>query len=345
MVVESVIKGREQMHLIAIGGVPGNLFLVICTFIVLASGYGVPAVACVIVASRVVTLISMLLLFHFSSADCRWGRLRPRLAGLLLRRSLVFLGTDSILAVHASLLGVLLSKFASEREVGLLGASFQLLQPFLMFYRSAAHGSFPSLVSAAQFSGAAVGALARSILGLMIRLAFPATLIVFCLAGDLLVTVYGNSDFREASLVVKILAFTLLLDPLAPILGHGMWAMNRDRTVFRIVIANLIAGAAIGLILIGQFGLIGAACAALISSIVNTIQHYYFFNRLVDRLHLGHQIVKIAPAAVAAIACIVLLPISRYVSVSVAVLTYMGLAFLPGDKVSLRGHVTPDSGD
>ena len=225
------------------------------------------AVACVIVVSRVITLISMHSLFHLIATDCRWSRLRPRLSWLLLRNSMVFLGTDGVHAIQASLFGLLLSKFASERELGLLGASYQLLQPIQMFYRSVGHSSFPSLVSAAQVSGAAVGNLARSILGLVMRLAFPAATAVFCLAGDLLVTVYGNSEFREGAIVLQILAFTLLLDSLNDVLGHGLWAMNRDGTVLGIVIVNLIANALVGLILISQFGLVGAACSGLVTRV------------------------------------------------------------------------------
>jgi len=345
MITESVIKGRNRMHLITIGNVPGNVFLVTCSFVFLAAGYGVLTVAAIIVASRIITLLTMHALYRLSAADCRPARLRPRFSWLLLKKSLVFLGTDGIQAIKASLFGLLLSIFATEREIGLLGAAFQLMQPIQLFYRSVGHSCFPPLVSAARVNGAAVANLSRSVLGLIIRLAFPATLAVFCLSGDLLVTVYGNSDFREGAVVLQILAFTLLLDPSNHILGHGLWAMNRDGTVFRIVVVNLIANAVVGLILVSQFGLVGAAWSALLASVLNTSQHYWYFVRNVDRLHLTRELVKIAPAAIAAIACVALLPINRFASLSAALLIYACLAFFPLDQFSLQGQVSPKSVD
>ena len=74
-------------------------------------------------------------------------------------------------------------------------------------------------------------------------------------------------------------------------------------------------------------------------------QHYWYFNRKVDRLHLGREIVKIAPAALAAIACLVLLPINHFASLATALLVYTCLAFFPLDQFSLRGQMSPDSVD
>ena len=79
VVTESVIKGRDQMQLIALGCLPGNVFLVACSFAVLTAGYSVPGVAVVIVASRVITLVAMLLLLHFGAGDAAGATLAASL--------------------------------------------------------------------------------------------------------------------------------------------------------------------------------------------------------------------------------------------------------------------------
>lgn len=328
MISEAVIKGREQMHLITIGNVPGNLFLVTCSFAVLQLGYGVPAIAGVVIVSRCISLLTLHMLLSHHLRGSRKPRLHWSFSWLLLRRSMVFLGTDGVHALGASLFGLMLSKFASEREVGLLGASFQILQPIQMFYRSVGHSCFPPLVAAARISRAAVGELGRSILGLILRLAFPAALAVFVLAGDLLAAVYGNAAFRSGAVVLQILAFSLLLDPMNPILGHGLWAVGKDKTVLGIVLVNFAINAVLGFALIRQFGLSGAACASLAASLVNMAQHYWYFETRVDHLHLSRELTRIVPAAIVAIACL-LLPIHRFASLPVALTMYMTLAFLP----------------
>lgn len=335
MITEAVIKGREQMHLIAIGNVPGNIFLVVCSFAALALGYGVTAVACVVVASRVITFVMMHALFHINARDCRAGGLRPRLSWLLLRNSMVFFGTDGIEAISASIFALMLSKFATEREVGLLSASFQLLQPIQMFFRSVGHSLFPPLVAAAKVSATAVGNLTRSTLGFIMRLAFPAALVVFCLAGDVLATVYGNEAFRESAIVLQILAFTLIMMPMNPILGHGLWAMDHEKFVFKIVVINLVCRTVIGFACISQYGLIGAASSSLICCFINTAQHYWYFDRHVSRLHFGQELVKIVPAALTAVICVAMLPIHHIASLAIALLLYTLLAFNPMERLSL----------
>lgn len=328
MITESVIKGREKMQLITLGNIPGNLFLVIGSFVALARGYNVVTVAWIVVLSRVITLVTMHLLFYVNASDCKVRRINPQLSWRMLKDSMVFLGTDGIQAIGASLTGLLLSKFAAQpaRELALLGASFQLLQPIQMFYRSVGHSAFPQLVAAAKHSSASVGTMARSILGLILRLAFPAALGLFCLASDLLVWVYGNAEFHQGAFVLQILAFTLLLDPMNPILGHGLWATGHDKTVFHIVLVNVASNAIISVLLISNFGLLGAAYSALLASLINMLQHYFYFARKVDAIHLGRELISIAPPSLLAIACVALLPINlpinRFVALGIAISVY-----------------------
>ncbi|WP_153557014.1 oligosaccharide flippase family protein [Roseimaritima sediminicola] len=334
MITEAVIKGSQRMHLITLGCVPGNVLLVVGSFVAIQRGHGVLAVAAIIVLARTVTWITM----HRLAMQTipRRDRRRPRvqLSWMLLRRSMVFLGTDGMQAIGAALSGVLLSKFASERELGLLGASYQLLQPIQMFYRSVGHSCFPQLVTAARGGAEAVAAMARPLLGFILRLAIPATIGVFVLAGDLLGVVYGNPDFRAGAIVFQIVSLTLLLDPLNPILGHGLWAVQRDRTVLSIVVVNVVTNALAGLLLIGYYGLIGAAVTSVVASTVNLAQHYWHFHRGVGRLQLGREVVRLLFPTAVAVATIALLPVHPYAALSIGLSLYMILAFVRIDPSS-----------
>lgn len=340
MITEAVIKGRQQMHLIPIGNLPGNVFLILGSMVVLMSGYGVAAVAMVVVTSRIITLLLMYWLLRNSTRDRRAGRLHLRFSWLLLTRSMVFLGSDGVQAIGASMFALLLSKFASEADVGLLSASFQLLQPIQMFYRSVGHSVFPQLVAAARTNSKAVSELGRSILGLILKLAFPAMVVVFHLAGDLLVTVYGNETFHRGAIALQILAMTLMLDPMNPILGHAMWAVGRDKIVLRIVVVNMVTNLVVGFVLISQFGLVGAATSALLASLVNMIQHLWFFNREVGSLYLVNELTSIAPAALACIVCLTLLPVHPYLGLLLALLVYVAIVFPGIDGFSAKSQVT-----
>lgn len=323
MIAEAIIKGRDKMHLIALGNLPGNAGMVLGSLLVLWQGFGVLGVTLVIVFSRFLTLLAVHSLVSLALAeDTRSGRVSWTLSLTLLSRSRIFLGSDGIAAIGASLFGLLLSKFTSEREVGMLNAAFQLLQPIQIMYRSVGHSAFPPLVAAAKAGKQSVANLVHSVLSLLIRLAFPATLVMFVFAGDFLDLVYGTKGFRQGAFVLQIVAFNLLFDPLNPVLGHGLWAVGADRAVFRIVITNIVFNLLLGLVLIGSFGLTGAAVCALVSSIVNTAQHYLMFAEKVSSPRLMNEILRLAPAILLALAVAFLSPWSRFISLPIAVLCY-----------------------
>jgi O-antigen/teichoic acid export membrane protein len=310
-------------YLIALGNLPGNAAMVLGSLIVLWQGYGVLGVTLVIVFSRFLTLLSLHGLVRLAVAeDSRRSRVRWSLVLCLLSRARIFLGSDGIAAIGASLFGLLLSKFTSEREVGMLNAAFQLLQPIQIMYRSVGHSAFPPLVAAAKTSKQAVANLVHSILSLLIRLAFPASLVMFVFAGDFLDLVYGSKGFRQGAYVLQIVAFNLLFDPLNPVFGHGLWAVGADRAVFRIVLTNIIFNLMLGLILIGSFGLAGAAACTLVSSIVNTGQHYAMFTKRVASPRLMTEILRLTPAIALALAVVILSPWSRFANLPIAVLLY-----------------------
>jgi len=328
MITEAIIKGRDKMHLIALGNLPGNALMVLGSLGVLWLGYGVLGVALIIVLSRLITLLALHSLVMLALADDnRRSPIRFSLSLRLLLRSRIFLGSDGIAAIGTSLFGVMLSKFTSESEVGMLNAAFQLLQPIQIMYRSVGHSAFPPLVAAAKFSKLAVANLVHSVLSLIISMAFPASLIMFVFAGDFLDLVYGSKGFREGAFVLQIIAFSLLFDPLNPVLGHGLWAIGADRAVFRIVLINIIFNLLLGLVLIGNFGLMGAAVCALASSIVSTCQHYVIFTRKVASPRLMGDVLRLAPAIVLSIAVVALFPWSRFVNMPLAILLYVATIF------------------
>jgi O-antigen/teichoic acid export membrane protein len=333
MIAESVIRGREAMHLITIGNLPGNAFLVLGSWLVLWLGYGVFGVAWIVVVSRGLTALMVHVLAIWSLRhDVVQGPFRLTLVWQLLVRSRVFLWSDSVAAVGASLFAIILSKFASETEVGILNAAFQLLQPVQILYRSVGHSSFPPLVAAAKHSRVAVAELTHSVLSMVIRLAYPATLVVFVMAPDVLDLVYGATEFKDGAFVLRILAFGLMFDPLNPVLGHALWAVGADRAVFRIVMTNVTLTLLLGVALIGTSGLLGAAICSLICCIANTLLHYFVFRKRVGDARLFWEYLKMSPALLISMSVAVWLPSTPIVRVCVAMFAYviaMGVMWLP----------------
>ena len=329
MVSEAVIRGREQMHLVAVSNIPGNVSMVLASAYVLMNGYGVLVLACVIATCRTLTFLVSNFMLHLSfRGEQQTATVSFNTAWSKLKTSMVFLGSDGINALVHSMDAIILSTFATEGDIGLLQSSFQLLQPAFMVYRSVGLSSFPSLVEAAKVGPERIAEISRSLIGYMWRLSLPAAVALYVLAEDALVFVYGNEEFRAGAVALRILSVTLLVDLIKPVFGHGLWAVAKEKTVLKIVIVNLIASCVTGLVLISQFGLVGAAYSVLLSSLINVFQHNWYFQRQVVRMPLWREAISVAPAAVVLVGCVTLLPTNRFLSLTVGVTAYLFLAFV-----------------
>ncbi|MCA9216194.1 MAG: polysaccharide biosynthesis C-terminal domain-containing protein, partial [Planctomycetales bacterium] len=297
---------------------------------VLFNDHGVITLAWVIAISRLVTFLTINLLLGFSlrQDNIPAARVSVGVCRKLLSSSMVFLGSDGINALWHSMDAMILSTYATEADIGLLQSSFQLLQPALMVYRSVGHSSFPALVEAARVGPEKIAEISNSLIGYLLRLSIPAAIAMFVLSEDLLVTVYGNEEFRAGGIVLKILSVTLILDLINPVLGHGLWAASRDKSVLKIVICNLVVSCLVAFFLIRSFGLVGAACSVLTSTVVNVIQHNWYFQREVVRMPLWKEALKVVPAASVLVVCVALLPTHRFVSLGIGIVAYVVINLL-----------------
>lgn len=321
VIAESAIRGSQQMPWIVIGNIPGSLFLVAGCYVVISTSASVIQLALVVVAARVLNMLAMHLCCLKIYKHLHHVRLRWTYAWLLLRESLVFLWSDAIAAISASLNAILLSKFAGEKEVGWLTACFQLLQPMLMIYRSVGNSCFPVLVQSVQSKRDSLPEICKTLIVLLWRMAIPATVSLVWLSGDLLVLVYGKSEFAAAAPILQIITFTLLLDTLNPVLGHGLWAAGKEKLVLNIVIVNFVVSSILSVVLVSQYGILGAAWSVLLSSIVNVVQHYGYFQLSVGRMGLWREILHFVPVLVIS-GLMLAVPVHVYLKLGIALVVY-----------------------
>lgn len=321
VIAESVIRGSQSMLWIVLGNFPGTLFLLAGSYGVIMTSASVIQLAGVVVGSRVISMIAMHLCCSSVLNKRRRTRIHLSYAWMLLKESLVFFWSDAISAISASLNTILLSKFAGVREVGWLTACFQLLQPMLMVYRSVGNSCFPMLVQNVNRQQGGIAEICQTLIVLLVRLAIPATVVLFAVGGDILVVVYGKEEFRAATPMLQILAFTLLLDTLNPVIGNGLWAAGKDKLVLNIVVVNFVASTTLSAILVSQYGILGAAWSIVLASVVNVIQHYVYFQMFVGQMYLFRELIKLIP--ILSISGVALaLPAPIYIQLVLALVVY-----------------------
>jgi O-antigen/teichoic acid export membrane protein len=297
-VYEAVFQGRQQMRYIAYANIPVHMAKVSLAFLLLAQGYGLAHLVGLLLASyaAIAVIESCLMWRHVSKP--RFG-VDLAFALDLCRRTGVFLGIDGIIALMSALPIFLLSKLATETEVGLYTAATQLMIPVTLVYQSMVTSVFPIMCQTFDGQAQALKHMTERLLELLFAIGLPTVIALFLLADEVLVILYGRQEFLSASPALRILAWNLMLLPLTQALGQIFLAGRRETITLRIGAIDTLVIVASGFILIERFGVIGAALATLLTGIVNAIQHSVMAARLLPKIAMGRLLWKPAIAAAA----------------------------------------------
>ena len=305
-ICEAIFQAWERMHYIAYANVPMNIVKVGLAFLLLSHGAGVYTICVLLLATRI------------GIAVLEWGLMlrcitRPQLQidysfmTALLTNTRLFFGIDSSIAIWSSLNVVLLSKLIDETAVGYYSAVTQLLAPVMMVFHSIVVSVFPTLCRKFGADIQQLRGSCESLLELLLAIALPSAVGLFFLAEPLLVLLYGKAEFAQAAGVLRILAWDLVLIALTHALGQVLLAGMREKLTLQIVVSNIVIHAVLGLVLIPQFGLLGAAVASFATRFVGLVQHYVSVTRLVPQLSVGQLVWKPVVASACLVACLTLL--------------------------------------
>jgi len=320
-VFEASFRGSQRMHLIAISNVVANAVKVVGAVWMLQQGFGTLWLAGLLVLVRgLILLTDMLLYFGWSGQRVAgWNR---RFVVALARRSSTFLGIDAAIASWSAVDALILSKLMGELEVGLYCAATQLLQPASLVYMSIVGSIFPAMCRRSRQGQVPLFTLTRWMVAFLLMLGLPAVILIVAFADVILITAYADPEFLRSVPVMCIASFALIAQCFTTILGHALWAANREAVTLRIVVTNLIANIVISSITISTWGLVGAAAGTLLVSFLNVLQHYVAFYRATGHHAIDWQIASPLVAAVAMAAVMWCLP----TSLPEAVLGYLPLA-------------------
>ena len=282
---EAVFQAWERMELIAYAQMPLHVLRLGAAYFLLTNGYRLEPLLYVIAASYVLLALTeaFLLIKNFNvrlNFDLPFTR-------RLLRTTSTFLALDFVIALWTSLQILLLSRLTSEVQVGIYNSAAQLLMPLSLVFQSVVLSLFPSMTRTAQLNMGQAKRLMEQTLELLLVVALPAATGLFLLSDEILLALYGQESFVLAAQVLRVLAALTVLWALTSALGQILLASSNERVTLRIVCINAVLALALGLVLIPRFGTVGAAYAALISGLVNLVQHYIPVRRLLAGVRLN----------------------------------------------------------
>lgn len=285
-VCEAVFQAWEQMRYIVYANVTVNVGKVALALLILTQDYGLYHLVILLLASYIAIVgLEWWLLFGYITRPNLRTDLHFSL--VMTRATSTFLGIDGIFAIMSSLNIVLLSKLADETAVGLYSAAIQLTIPVMLVLQSIVLSVFPMMCRKFDPSFHDLKRIAEYLIALLLALALPMVVGLFFLADSALALLYEDNDFLLASGALRILVWILVMAALTNVLGQVLLASLREKVTLRIIAIDALVSLVLGVILISQFGLIGAALAALVTKIVDFLQHYLLVSKLLSGVALG----------------------------------------------------------
>jgi O-antigen/teichoic acid export membrane protein len=326
---KAVFRAWERMHYIAWANVPVNVAKVGLGFLLLWQGHGLLPLVLLLLACYVAILGIewWLMLRHITRPRLRINR---RFCTAMLRSTSPFLGITALVAINARLDLILLSRFSGEAQVGLYNSAVQWTIPLTVVFEAIMLSVFPEMSRrftagrahsrpserSADESKDFVGtqedssvvlrptvaldrakSISEHVLELLLAIALPAAVGLSFLAEPALLLLYGNADFAEAAPALSVLAWTLVMAACTHVLGRALMASRRETVTLRIVVLGTLLRLFLGLTLIGFYGLIGAAVAALLTALVSFLLHYASVSKLLFNLPLPRLAWKPAAAS------------------------------------------------
>jgi len=286
-VCDAIFLAWEKMHHIATSNLVVTVVKVGLTFFLLFSGYDVIYVAAVLAFTHLLGfLIKLTILSRTIVRPTFLFELTFALS--LIKATLTFLGIRGAKAILNSLDVIILSKFAGEIGVAQLAAAGQLMVPIGMVLDSGADSMFPVMVRGYERGRERLKIAAEQLFEGMLMLVIPATFGIFMLSDSILAMLYTADKFVDASSLLKIMIWILILRTMTRVLGATLIVSMQEKKTLRILIVDVIATIIISPIMIFQFGLTGAAISVVAVRVVDALQHYLYLEAIDCKHCYGH---------------------------------------------------------
>jgi O-antigen/teichoic acid export membrane protein len=198
-----------------------------------------------------------------------WVSLRPSLAdaAAILRRALPLGVAALAVNVYYTADSVLLGILRDSTEVGLYGAAYRLVTPWLMLASVAGLLAMPTLARLVEQRSPeterTLSGLSRGLLTLGLPVAVATTLA----AGQVLQLVFGPAYAGAAAPLALLIWSSVTVYANAPF-GFLLLARHEDRRYMWIAVAGAIVNLAMNAVLIPTIGMVGAATATLGAEVV-----------------------------------------------------------------------------
>jgi O-antigen/teichoic acid export membrane protein len=272
-ITEAIFQAKEKMHLIAAATVPVYILRLIIMIWAMQLKYGIEYLAVILFLSETVILV-IEWIFIIRLVKIQWEIDRTFVLNTI-KNARTFFAIEGITVISGRIQILILSLLGNEFLVGLFGGISQLLQPFLIIANSITLAIFPRFSKAVEQGRDKQRQITESIIEILLMMALPLLLGLLLFGKDLLIFVYDTS-FAEAHIALSLSAASLIFLPFTRSLCYLLVANGLEIVNLREVVITTSIGSLVGVALVSQYQLLGAAIMALLMTVIGFSQYIYF---------------------------------------------------------------------
>lgn len=197
---------------------------------------------------------------------------------LFLRLAAPFALAAIFARIYSYIDSVLLSKMMGDSAVGWYSIAYKITFAFQFIPMALTASIYPRFSEYfLQDKESLASVFERSLKYLWI-VVFPIAIGIAILARDIVLSIY-STDYFNSILPLQILILGLIFSFVSFPIGAFLNATNRQTTQTIIVFCVLVLNVVLNIILIPQYGVIGAAISATVGNVLLTAVGYYFISR------------------------------------------------------------------
>lgn len=168
---------------------------------------------------------------------------------------------------------LLLMSYRGPVEVGYLASAMRLAEALNLVADGAMLAVFPILARLAVSDAGGVRDLSRVCAKVLAAVLLTVVLVLSETAGDVMALLFGD-EFRAARPALVLLGWFALLASLGTLYSNLLVALGQQRVLFALNAVSAVLQVALQLVLVSQFGLVGAASGIVVASVANHMALY-----------------------------------------------------------------------
>lgn len=333
----AVLQANDRIRWVAASAVFEKAVYVVLGVTVLLLGYGVVAVALVLLVGSISGFLLDLWWLRRLAANVPlhdgWQGIE---VGDLVKRALPFFSVLFFGAVYFRVDVVIMSLLKSDVVVGWYGVAYRLFETTNFLPEAFLFAFFPVFCRLSKQDDNALVLAAQKSVDLLMLAGIPIAVGVFLLSDEIITTLYGPVEYAASIIVLRVLSLAIVLMYANGAFMQLLIATERQHKL--VITAGVAAALNVGLnlVLIRSMGATGAAVATVATEAVVLSMNFTFLPRELTReLRLSTPLKALAAATVMAVPLIALNGQNLFLLIAIGVVVYflaiMLLKGLPAD--------------